>query len=85
MKILGKRILCSDLRFTFETPCDRVSTMAERAIADLDALVCKSPADGSTSLSDVVKLLNRVTYGDPDIRIGVEEVAEDREIEDDLS
>ena len=79
MKRIGKSILCSDLHFTFETPDDRVSDMANRAIQDLDRLVCQSPEGCTTSLSDVVQALNRITYGDPDVKIAVEEVRDEDE------
>ena len=60
MKILGKRILNSDLRFTFSVEGDKVSTRDAANIKRLDEAVGSS----TTSFSDVVYLLNQIDGGD---------------------
>ncbi len=60
MKILGTRILNSNLRFTFSVEGDRVSTCDAANINRLDEAVGSSTA----SFSDVVNLLDRIDGGD---------------------
>lgn len=76
MKISGKPILGSGLRFTFEVAGNDVSTADAMAIKKLDAAVCNSPTDGNTTtLADVVHILNQIdTY---EVKIRVESVEND--------
>lgn len=64
MKILGKRILNSNFRFTFNVEGDTVSTYDAMNIKQLDEAVCDTPNGNTTSLSDVVFLLNQIDGGD---------------------
>ena len=73
MKILGKRILGSDLRFTFEVEGDEVSTADAMNIKQLDAAVCNTPNGNGTTLADIVHLLGRIASGG-EVKIAVEEV-----------
>ena len=75
MKILGKRILDSNLRFTFEVEGGEVSTADAMAIKRLDAAVCNVPigANDNAMLSDVVQLLGLIAEGG-EVKIAVEEV-----------
>ena len=74
MKILGKRILGSNLRFTFEVEGNKVSTADAMNIKQLNVAVCYTPNNGTT-LADVVRLLGRIANGG-EVKIAVEEVEE---------
>ena len=65
MKIVGNRILNSNLRFTFSVEGNTVSTYDAANINRLDEAV----GSNTTSLSDVVYLLNQIDGGDVTVSI----------------
>lgn len=78
MKIFGKPILGSGVRFTFEVAGNDVSTADAMAIKKLDVAVCNSPTNGNTTtLADVVHILNQINTDEVKIRV---ESVEDEDI-----
>lgn len=75
MKVYGKRILSSDLRFVFTFADEKVSTADAMNIKRLDEMVCEIPRWHPTSLSDVIHVLGQIANGG-DVRISVEEITD---------
>ncbi|MGN0130694.1 MAG: hypothetical protein ACI4CE_07400 [Methanomethylophilus alvi] len=74
MKIIGKRILNSNLRLTYEVDGDRVSEADARRIKELDEAVCETPNGNSTSLSDLVVLLNPLVDSEGEVKVAFEPI-----------
>lgn len=74
MKILGKRILNSNLRLTFEVDGDRVSDADAMRIKNIDEAVCNTPNGNSTSLSDLVVLLNPLVDSEGEVKVAIEPI-----------
>ena len=73
MKILGKRILNSNLRFTFEVDGE-VTPADGRRIKALDAAVCSTPNGNATSLSGLAVLLGPLVDSEGEVRVAVEPI-----------
>lgn len=74
MKILGMQILNSDVRFVFETKNDLVSPADAERIKRLNAAVCSTPNGNSTSLSDLVALLNPLVNSFGEVKVSLEPI-----------
>lgn len=72
MKILGKQILNSGMRFVFETKDDLISPADAERIKKLDAAVCSTPNGNSISLSDLVAMLNPLVNSYGEVKVSLE-------------
>ena len=78
MKILGSRILNSNIRFAFTVDADEASLADSLNIRRLNEMVCATPNGNDSSLSDVVHVLGSIAAGG-DVGISVEEIPEDND------
>ncbi len=76
MKILGSRILNSNVRFAFKVDGNEVSAADSLNIKRLNEMVCSTPNGNDSSLSDVVHVLGNIAAGG-EVVISVEEMPED--------
>lgn len=75
MKILGKRILNSNLRFTFEVDGDEVSKADAMRMKKLNEAVCDTPHNGNgTSLMDLIVLLTPLVDSNGEIKVAIEPI-----------
>lgn len=77
MKILGKRILNSNLRFTYEMDGDVVSEADAMRIKNIDDAVCETPNGNGTSLSDLVVLLSPLVDSEGEVKVTIEPIYEE--------
>lgn len=78
MKILGSRILNSNVRFAFTVDGNKVCFADSLNIRRLNEMVCATPNGNDSSLSDVVHVLGNIAAGG-DVGISVEEITEDND------
>jgi hypothetical protein len=74
MKILGHRILNSDVRFVFETKDDLISPADAELIKRLNVAVCGPTNWNKTSLSDLVGLLNPLVNSFGEVKVSLEPI-----------
>ena len=73
MKILGTRILNSNLRFTFEVDGDEVSTADKMNIEKVNEIV-EDNLGGDASLADLVDCLKPLVLSEGEVKVAVEPV-----------
>lgn len=74
MRILGKRILRSDMRFVFETKDDCISPSDSFRIKAIDDMVEDTPDGNTTSLSDLFAVLNPLVNSLGDVKVSLEPI-----------
>lgn len=75
MKVYGKRILNSHLRFVFEVDGSEVSTADRMRIEKLNEVVEENYlGGGDASLLDVVECLDRLVFSEGEVKVSIEPI-----------